>query len=247
MGGLVSPATLLGAAVLVLSAAGAVTAAPTTSPALASGGVRASVLPGTIGTGAASRTTLDRREQAVSRDSQRDARAHAADHRLQAVTEQQAKERNAALAQLAASAHKQAGVIARDSWHLPVTPGVYHLTSRFGDCSSLWSQCHTGLDFAAPEGTPIHAVANGTVTDAGYAGSYGNRTETTLADGSVLWYAHQSEIGVKVGQRVVAGQVIGLVGSTGNTTGPHVHLEVRPGGGDPVDPFAALVAHGLKP
>ena len=194
-----------------------------------------------------SAAALRGRERAVSRDSQRDALADAADEHLQQATEQQARERNAALAQLAASAEKQAGLIARDTWQLPVTKGVYHLTARFGSCSGLWSHCHTGLDFAAPTGTPIHAVANGTISGTGWAGAYGNRTVETLPDGTELWYAHQSAIAVTRGQKVAAGQVIGKVGATGNVTGPHVHLEVRPGAGDPVDPYRALIARGLKP
>jgi murein DD-endopeptidase MepM/ murein hydrolase activator NlpD len=131
------------------------------------------------------------------------------------------------------------------SWHLP-TRG-YHLTARFGETSGLWSSFHTGLDFAAPTGTPIFAVASGKITETGWAGSYGNRTVETLPDGTELWYAHQSEIGVKVGQQVREGQTIGEVGSTGNTTGPHVHLEVRPGGRGPIDPYRALIAHGVHP
>ena len=152
------------------------------------------------------------------------------------MAEKQAKERNAALAQLAASAEKQAGLIARNSWQLPVTRGAYHLTCGFGECSGLWSHCHTGLDFAAPSGTPILAVAGGTVTETGSAGAYGNRTIETLADGTEIWYCHQTAFAVRVGQTVSAGELIGGVGATGNTTGPHLHLEVRPGAGDPVDP-----------
>ena len=70
----------------------------------------------------------------------------------------------------------------------------------------------------------------------------------TLEDGTELWYCHQSEIGVRArpAGRPVA-RSIGLVGATGNTTGPHLHLEVRPGGGDPVDPEEALIAHGVRP
>ena len=113
--------------------------------------------------------------------------------------------------------------------------------------SGLWASVHTGLDFAAPTGTPIYAVAGGVITETGWDGSYGNKTVERLPDGTELWYAHQSSIGVKVGQQVLGGQTIGAVGSTGNTTGPHVHLEVRPGGGDPVDPYQALVFHGVTP
>jgi murein DD-endopeptidase MepM/ murein hydrolase activator NlpD len=189
----------------------------------------------------------DRRERAVSRDAHREAQLSASTRKLQAVTEKAARKRTAALAGLAAGARRQAQVIAENTWQLPVTPGAYHLTSRFGDCSSLWSRCHTGLDFAAPDGTAIHAVAAGTVKEVGYAGAYGNRTIITTRDGTDLWYCHQSATSVERGEQVVAGQVIGAVGSTGNTTGPHVHLEVRPRPDDPEDPFAALIAHGLRP
>ena len=100
----------------------------------------------------------------------------------------------------------------------------------------LWSSNHTGLDFAAPTGTPIFAVANGVITETGYAGAYGNQTVETLDDGTEIWYCHQSAIGVNVGRPGHRWPADRRVGSTGNTTGPHLHLEVRPGGGDPVDP-----------
>jgi murein DD-endopeptidase MepM/ murein hydrolase activator NlpD len=140
---------------------------------------------------------------------------------------------------------RKAAEVRASSWHLP-TRG-YHLTARFGQVSGLWSSVHTGLDFAAPTGTPIFAVASGVITKTGWDGSYGNKTVETLPDGTDLWYAHQSSIGVEVGQQVTKGQTIGEVGSTGNTTGPHVHLEVRPHGGDPIDPYGALIAHGVHP
>jgi murein DD-endopeptidase MepM/ murein hydrolase activator NlpD len=249
--GLPSAPTLVG-----IAAAGAVTVAPTgsadrTDAAQVTSGVavrlsgQASVLTGE--SQVVSTSALAGRARAVSRDSQREALQDAADQELQAAAEKQAKERNAALAALAASAEKQAGLIARNNWQLPVRTGLYHLTSTFGECSSLWSHCHTGLDFAAPTGTPISAVAAGTVSEVGDAGAYGNRTIVTLEDGTETWYCHQSAYAVTPGQKVRAGQVIGAVGATGNTTGPHLHLEVRPGAGDPVDPFTALTAHGLTP
>jgi murein DD-endopeptidase MepM/ murein hydrolase activator NlpD len=190
---------------------------------------------------------LRERTRPASRGSQRQATADAARHPPRPAAQEHGKETNAAPAKLAASAEKQARRLAKNTWKLPVAKGVYHLTARFGSCSGLWAHCHTGLDFAAPSGTPLHAVANGTITQTGWAGAYGNRTVETLPGGTELWYAHQSAFGVKPGQKVVAGQQIGLVGSTGNTTGPHVHLEVRPGAGDPVDPYHALVAHGVHP
>ena len=159
----------------------------------------------------------------------------------------QAKEENAELAKLAASAEQAVAEILDNAWQLPLASGVYRITARFGQCSGLWSHCHTGLDLAAPEGTPILAVANGTVTTTDWAGAYGNRTIITLEDGTEIWYCHQSAFGAEVGDQVVGGQPIGFVGTTGNSTGPHLHLEVRPGGGDAVDPFQALTVHGLQP
>lgn len=185
------------------------------------------------------------RERAISRDSERQALQDAADAKLQAAAEQDAAERNAALKSLGRAAEARAGEIAKNQWQLP-TSG-YHLTARFGMSGGLWSSNHTGLDFAAPSGTPIVAVANGVITKTGSAGAYGNQTIETLADGTEIWYCHQTSIGVSVGETVTSGQQIGTVGSTGNTTGPHLHLEVRPGGGDPVDPFQALVFHGVTP
>ena len=132
-------------------------------------------------------------------------------------------------------------------WVTPITPGGYMLTGRFGQYSGLWSTFHTGLDFACSNGTPIHAIMNGTITSVGWGGAYGNLTEETLADGTVVYYAHQSAFGVSVGQKVTRDEVIGYVGATGNVTGPHVHLEIRPGGGDPVDPDEALKLHGVNP
>ena len=241
----------LGATALTLATVGTLTIGASEAGSSPLGGhpiVRQFALPSAAtGVSSTTRQALSGRERAVSRDSQRAALQDAAEEDLQAVAEKQARERNAALAQLAASAEKQAGLMARDAWQLPVAHGAYHLTSRFGQCSALWSHCHTGLDFAGPTGTPIHAVASGTITELGSAGAYGNRTIETLEDGTEVWYCHQSAFAAKVGQKVAAGQVIGAIGATGNTTGPHLHLEVRPGAGDPVDPFAALVAHGLKP
>jgi murein DD-endopeptidase MepM/ murein hydrolase activator NlpD len=131
--------------------------------------------------------------------------------------------------------------------HLWVLPTVgYHLTARFGQ-TGLWSSIHTGLDFAAPSGSPIYAVANGVITSAGYDGAYGNKTVETLPDGTEIWYCHQSTIGVEVGDKVIQSEQIGTLGSTGHVTGPHVHVEVRPGGGDPIDPYPEFLYHGVTP
>ncbi len=122
----------------------------------------------------------------------------------------------------------------------PVTGG-YRITAGFGDRSGLWgSGRHTGLDFACPVGTSVHAVAAGIVIAAGFDGAYGNRLEVRHADGTVTTYNHLSSITVH-GGRVGAGEVIGRVGSTGNTTGAHLHLEVLQGG-SLVDPARWLSA-----
>jgi murein DD-endopeptidase MepM/ murein hydrolase activator NlpD len=198
-----------------------------------------------FGTDAFAFTGSSSRARAISRDSDRQALQDKVSERLKAEAEQQSQQRTAALTSLKKSAEERASQIKRNLWHLP-TVG-YHLTGRFGMVSGLWSTFHTGLDFAADAGTPIYAVANGVITFTGYDGPYGNKTIETLADGTEIWYAHQEEIDVQVGDTVTGGQTIGRVGSTGNTTGPHVHIEVRPGGGNPVDPYTAFIYHGVTP
>ena len=183
----------------------------------------------------------------VGSDSSRDALEETTKAGLKDPQSDQAREENAELAKLAASAELAVAEILKNAWQLPLAAGTYRLTAEFGQCSGLWAHCHTGLDFAAPQGTPVLAIANGVITTTDWAGAYGNRTILTLEDGSEIWYCHQSAFGVEVGDQVVGGQPIGLVGSTGNSTGPHLHLEVRPGGGDAVDPFQALSVHGLRP
>lgn len=161
-------------------------------------------------------------------------------------TEQQAQQRDAALRDLAAKTEKRAAQLKTNQWVLPVAG--YHLTARFGQTSALWATVHTGLDFAAPSGTPIVAVAGGTVKEVSFSGAYGNRTIVTLGDGvTELWYCHQSATKVTPGQKVDPGQLIGYVGSTGNVTGPHLHLEVRPTPDTPVDPEPVLREHGVNP
>ncbi|MGW1157828.1 M23 family metallopeptidase [Streptomyces sp. NPDC002519] len=162
------------------------------------------------------------------------ARAKAAAEKKAAEEEAKKKAEAARLAELA----KQ--------FALPTSS--YTLTSRFGDAGAMWSSgYHTGLDFAAPTGTLIKAIHSGTITEAGWAGSYGYRTVLTLDDGTELWFCHQSSISVTAGQKVSTGDVIGRVGATGNVTGPHLHLEVHPNGGSAIDPMAWLQSKGVNP
>lgn len=247
-GFLPSAPSVVGAAALVIAATGAVTVTqPTEEVAAATAPVKGFV-PASAFTGTSAATSsleLDSRTEAVSRDSQRTAFSEAteSDEELLQAVEAQAEERNAALAELAASAERYAGEIAANAWQLPLVG--YELTARFGYSSGLWASTHTGLDFAAPSGTTVVSVANGVVRSAGYDGAYGYKVAIAHEDGTETWYAHLSTITVSVGESVVGGEQIGTVGSTGNSTGPHLHFEVRPGAGDPVDPYPALIARGV--
>ncbi|MET9376377.1 M23 family metallopeptidase [Streptomyces sp. NPDC002992] len=169
-------------------------------------------------------------EAAVKADA---AEKAAAEAKRKAEEEAAAKAEAERLAKLAAS------------YALPTSS--YTLTSTYGQSGSMWSSgYHTGLDFAAPTGTPVKAVHGGTITSAGWSGSYGYRIVLELEDGSEVWYAHLSSMTVSVGQSVGTGETIGRVGATGNVTGPHLHLEVHTSGGDGIDPAAWLRDKGLS-
>ncbi len=109
--------------------------------------------------------------------------------------------------------------------------GTYRLTARFGQTGGYWSSgVHTGLDFAGPAGTPIMAAASGKVVSTGYEGAYGNQVIIDHGDGYQTTYNHLSAIGVSVGDKVTTGDQIGKRGSTGNSTGAHLHFEVTKDG-----------------
>ncbi|MEW2512577.1 LysM peptidoglycan-binding domain-containing M23 family metallopeptidase [Streptomyces sp. NPDC046870] len=112
----------------------------------------------------------------------------------------------------------------------------------------MWSSgYHTGVDFVVPTGTPVKAVAAGTVVSAGWGGAYGNQVVVKLNDGHYAQYGHLSRLSVSAGQTVTAGQQVGLSGATGNVTGPHLHFEIRttPDYGSDVDPVGYLRSHGV--
>jgi murein DD-endopeptidase MepM/ murein hydrolase activator NlpD len=117
-----------------------------------------------------------------------------------------------------------------------IWPASGTLTSGFG---WRWGRMHEGIDIAAPTGTPISAAASGTVIYAGWMGGYGNLVVIDHGNGLATAYGHQSSIAVGSGTYVSQGQTIGYVGSTGHSTGPHVHFEVRVNG-SPVDPLGYL-------
>ncbi|MGA5798937.1 transglycosylase family protein [Streptomyces cellulosae] len=128
----------------------------------------------------------------------------------------------------------------------PVSAG---LGTPYHKAGSSWSKgYHTGVDFPVPTGTPVKSVGAGTVVAAGWEGSFGYQVVVRHSDGRYSQYAHLSAISVKNGQSVGAGQRIGRSGSTGNSSGPHLHFEVRtgPGFGSDVDPLAYLRAGGVN-
>ncbi|GGW56643.1 M23 family metallopeptidase [Streptomyces griseoloalbus] len=122
------------------------------------------------------------------------------------------------------------------------------LGTAYKVAGSMWSSgYHTGVDFSVPTGTSLKAVGSGTVVSAGWAGAYGNQVVIQLADGHYAQYAHLSSLSVSAGQTVSGGQQVGLSGSTGNSTGPHLHFEIRttPDYGSDVDPVAYLRSKGV--
>ncbi|MGK7929143.1 MAG: peptidoglycan DD-metalloendopeptidase family protein [Spirulina sp.] len=112
------------------------------------------------------------------------------------------------------------------------------LTSGYGP---RWGRMHKGIDIAAPTGTPIYAAASGEVVSAGWnSGGYGNLVDIRHPDGSLTRYAHNSKVLVRKGDRVEQGQKISLMGSTGFSTGPHLHFEIHPSGRGAANPMAFL-------
>jgi hypothetical protein len=126
-------------------------------------------------------------------------------------------------------------------WVHPMAEGA--VTSCFGP---RWGRLHAGVDLATASGTPIHAAGAGLVVRAGEAGGYGNAVLIDHGNGFLTHYGHMSAIGVTEGQQVTVGQEIGKEGSTGHSTGPHLHFEVHEGGyKNPIEPTAWMAERGV--
>ncbi|MGK5630221.1 M23 family metallopeptidase [Streptomyces sp. URMC 123] len=124
-----------------------------------------------------------------------------------------------------------------------------YVSTQYKASGGNWSSgSHTGIDFHAASGTTVRSVASGTVVEAGWGGAYGNNVVIKHADGTYTQYGHLSSVSVSAGQTVTPGQQIGLSGSTGNSTGPHLHFEARTGAtyGSDIDPIAYLRSHGVN-
>ncbi|WP_323792225.1 M23 family metallopeptidase [Nocardioides sp.] len=243
--GLPSAPLLLGVATLAVAISGVVISTPDSAETqLAASSSDISLRAATAASGVSGIGSVGTmRGRDLSRSSSREALQQAAGEELAEAAEAQVEVRNEALGQLQAKVEEQAKKLADNRWVQPLSPVV--LTARYGQYG-LWASYHTGLDFNGNTGDSIRAIAGGVVTFVGYDGAYGNKTVVTLDDGTEIWYAHQTSQYVSVGERVAASDVIGTVGSTGNVTGSHLHVEVRPGGGDPVDPYAAMVVNGAS-
>jgi murein DD-endopeptidase MepM/ murein hydrolase activator NlpD len=152
-----------------------------------------------------------------------------------------AKKKAADLRRAEAARQAEAERKARQRWVLPIAGATF--TSGYG---WRWGRMHNGNDFATPVGTPLVAMSSGRVVAAGFEGGYGNKVEIEYWDGTVSLYAHMNSISVSVGQTVESGELVGSSGNTGHSTGPHLHLEIHPGGGGPIDPAPWLHEHGLQ-
>ncbi|EME98319.1 M23 family metallopeptidase [Streptomyces mobaraensis NBRC 13819 = DSM 40847] len=138
-----------------------------------------------------------------------------------------------------------------DAWVKPVDE--YVIGQPFGKDGNMWANKHSGQDLVVPSGTAVKAVHKGVVVKAGANGggdgaAYGNAIVIKHDDNTYSQYAHLSSVAVQVGQSVTAGQQIGLSGSTGNSSGPHLHFEIRttPNYGSSVEPLGFLSGHGEK-
>ncbi|BFO14649.1 hypothetical protein SHKM778_10370 [Streptomyces sp. KM77-8] len=132
----------------------------------------------------------------------------------------------------------------RPKFAVPVAP--QGLSAYYGQAGVNWMSMHTGIDFPVSYGTPVMAATDGTVRTQ-YNSAYGNMMIVTAMDGTETWYCHLSSYQVASGTTVKAGDQIAFSGNSGNSTGPHLHFEVRPGGGSAIDPLSWLRSHGLDP
>jgi murein DD-endopeptidase MepM/ murein hydrolase activator NlpD len=132
----------------------------------------------------------------------------------------------------------------RPKFALPVSQKG--LSAYYGQAGVNWMSVHTGIDFPVSFGTTVMAATDGTVRTQ-WNSAYGNMAIVTAKDGTETWYCHLSSYRVASGTTVKAGQPIAFSGSSGNSTGPHLHFEVRPGGGSAIDPLPWLRSHGLNP
>jgi murein DD-endopeptidase MepM/ murein hydrolase activator NlpD len=185
---------------------------------------------------------------ATSVKAQADAQAKAAASAKQAAAKQAAAKQ--AAAKQAAAKQAAAKKAVKPSWVDPVAK--YKLSASFAQAGNMWSSNHSGQDFAVASGTKVVATHGGTVVKAGGNGAgdgpaYGNAVVIKHGNGTYSQYAHLSRVNVNVGQVVATGQPIALSGNTGNSSGPHLHFEIRttPNYGSAIDPVKFLRSKGV--
>ena len=178
------------------------------------------------------------------------ARAQADQQSKAAQAKKQAAER-AKDSKVSRDAERKKAAKKANSWTKPVS-GKYELSAGYGNSGGRWAQKHSGQDFAVPNGTPVKAVHKGTVVKAGPNGagdgsSYGNAVVIKHDNNTYSQYAHLSKVKVKAGQQVKTGQQIGESGSTGNSSGPHLHFEIRKTAdyGSGKEPVEVMRSHGV--
>ncbi|CAL9530256.1 MULTISPECIES: M23 family metallopeptidase [Streptomyces] len=184
---------------------------------------------------------------------QAQAAAQAKAAKAEAVKAEKAAQAAAAkkAAEKKAAAKKAAAKKAKPSWVDPVKK--YKLSASFAQNGGMWQSTHSGQDYAVPSGTQVVAAHGGTVVKAGGNGAgdgpaYGNAVVIKHGNGTYSQYAHLSKVNVRIGQVVKTGQEIARSGNTGNSSGPHLHFEIRttPNYGSAVDPVKFLRAKGVK-
>ncbi|MEW1600879.1 M23 family metallopeptidase [Streptomyces sp. NPDC093808] len=232
------------------------TSATRTRAAVLAAGLGTSVVLGAgvaaaVDTTAASGAAGAVQAQAAAQSKAAEAQAKAV--QAQAAKAQKAAEAKKAAAAKAARAKKAAQAAAQKkaaSWIDPVEN--YKLSASFAQNGGMWASKHSGQDYAVPTGTPVLAAHGGTVVKAGGNGAgdgpaYGNAVVIKHGDRTYSQYAHLSSVTVKVGQVVKTGQKIALSGNTGNSSGPHLHFEIRttPNYGSAVDPAKFLRSKGV--
>ncbi|MFD5336752.1 M23 family metallopeptidase [Streptomyces hawaiiensis] len=182
---------------------------------------------------------------------QAQAAAQAKAAKVEAAKAAKAEKAAKAAAAKKAAAKKAAAKKAKPSWIDPVKK--YKLSASFAQNGGMWQSTHSGQDFAVPSGTQVVATHGGTVVKAGGNGAgdgpaYGNAVVIKHGNGTYSQYAHLSKVTVRIGQIVKTGQEIAKSGNTGNSSGPHLHFEIRttPNYGSAVDPVKFLRAKGVK-
>jgi murein DD-endopeptidase MepM/ murein hydrolase activator NlpD len=222
MTGLALPTAAAAALAFCATGAAVVTSAKTQSVTFSQ---NAKPHPASPGATVASSHLPDPRIQAIEDNAQDIARENAG-ARAARATERRSLAARAREADLVAQAH---------GWQLPIKN--YVISSGYG---MRWGRLHAGEDFATPVGTNLVSMSTGTVTFAGQESGYGTIVKILYWDGTVSFYGHMSNLSVTVGESVMPGQLVGQSGNTGESTGPHLHLEIHPNGGKPVNPLPWL-------